>query len=259
MKFSFFPVVFSAIAVGVIASVIVSHARNSISGAPPDGIPESEVPPLDLWQEMVMNWTRPAGPAKVALQVGHWKNDEIPNELERLRGNTGASGGGHTEVSVNLAIAEKTAVLLRAKGVEVDIIPSTVPPDYWSDAFIAIHADGSTDRSVSGFKIARPWRDLTGRADDLVSILEKEYQDATKLRIDPNITRNMRGYYAFAWWRYDHSIHPMTPAVIVETGFITNANDRKIIVGKQDVVSQALADGITNFLIKHELLADAKN
>jgi hypothetical protein len=66
--------------------------------------------------------------------------------------------------------------------------------------------------------------------------------------IDPNITRNMRGYYAFNSRRYEHSIHPMTPGAIVETGFITNASDRRIIVNNPKKSAEGIANAILLFL-----------
>lgn len=225
-----------------------------ISGAPPYGISESEIPPLTPWQQLRRDWQRPSGPPKVALQIGHLDNHLVPEELNNLRGNTGAEAGGYTEVEVNQAIAEKVAQLLEPYGVEVELIPTVVPVDYWADAFIAIHADGNLDPNISGFKIAAPWRDLTGRAHLLVETLEQTYQQATGMNIDPNITRNMRGYYAFSWWRFDHAIHPMTPAVIVETGFLTNRQDREMITRNNDIPAQALADGILEYLLKSNLL-----
>lgn len=225
-----------------------------ISGAPPYGLAESEVPPLDPWQELKQNWKRPNGPPKVGLQVGHLKNEEVPEELKNLLGNTGASSGGYSEVEVNMAIAEKIAEILRTKGIVVDILPTTVPPDYWADAFIAIHADGSLDTNTSGFKIAAPWRDLTGKSSTLVAALEKTYSEATGLAKDSNITRNMRGYYAFSWWKYEHSIHPMTTSVIVETGFLTNKADRALIAGQPSIPAQALANGIMDYLLSENLM-----
>jgi N-acetylmuramoyl-L-alanine amidase len=218
-----------------------------ISGAPPYGEPETAIPELDR-DSWIRNWKRPAGPARVGLQVGHWKNQELPEELDKLKGNTGASGGGKTEAEVNLAIAQETANLLQKEGVVVDIIPATVPRGYWADAFIAIHADGSTNAATNGFKIAAPWRDFSGDAETLVNLLREEYQYSTKMVEDPNITRNMRGYYAFSWWRYDHAIHPMTTGAIVETGFLTSPADRKIIVSHPEVPAQAIARGVLKYL-----------
>lgn len=184
----------------------------------------------------------------MGLQAGHWKNAELPDELERIRGNSGTTGRGVPEWQVNLNIAEETAKVLRAKGVEVDILPATVPPKYWADAFVAIHADGSTSPAARGFKVAAPRRDLTGRAADLVQILEDTYGQATNMPLDPNVSRNMRGYYAFSWRRFEHAVHPMTPAVILETGFLTNPIESSMLINKPEVPAQALAQAILTFL-----------
>ena len=127
------------------------------------------------------------------------------------------------------------------------LFPATIPVAYWSDIFIAIHADGSPDSSISGFKIATPRRDFTGHGQELLAILEKEYGDATGLGIDKNITRNMRGYYAFNWRRYTHSMHPMTTAVILETGFLTNPFDQKILIKNPTIAAQGIANAVLRF------------
>src|SRR5687768_6394320 len=89
---------------------------------------------------------------RVGLQVGHWRSHELPDELARLRGSTGAHAAGIAEHQVNLDIAERAAVHLRAAGVTVDVLPATVPPRYHADAFVALHADGSASTRSSGFK-----------------------------------------------------------------------------------------------------------
>lgn len=211
---------------------------------------EASTPDPMAW---IKEWQRPDVAPTVGLQVGHWKNEELPAELASLIGNTGAVGGDTTEVELNLRIAQSVAQLLKPYGVQVDILPATVPPDYWADAFIAIHADGSHDPAASGYKVAGPWRDVTGNSTLLVSLLEAEYEGGTNLPKDPNITRNMRGYYAFSWWKYDHSIHPMTTAAIVETGFITSPSDRKVIVAQHHLSAQALAKGIIAYLKTQDL------
>lgn len=179
---------------------------------------------------LLANWTRPQGPFRVALQAGHWKAQEAPDEQQGLRVRTGTTGGGTTEWQVNLNIAEETKKLLEPHGIIVDILPVTIPPEYFADVFISIHADGNLDTSINGYKVAAPRRDVTGKAQNLAQLLEAEYGKATNLDIDPNVTRAMRGYYAFNWRRYEHAIHPMTVAAIVETGFLSNAGDSRIIV-----------------------------
>lgn len=230
--------------------------RPDITGAPPYGLGESEVPVETDPYAWLRDWKRPEGPAKVALQVGHWKNDDFPEELAKLRTNDGASGGGKAEWEVNYAIASSAAELLRAEGVEVEILPATVPPRYWADAFIAIHADGNPDRSVSGYKVAPPWRDWTENADELTAAIDASYSATTRLPFDPNITRNMRGYYAFAFWRYEHAVHPMTTSVIVETGFLTNPADRRVIVDQPEVSAKGIANGVLAYLRERGLVEE---
>lgn len=229
--------------------------QQTISGAPPylvvDEGPSEEQ--LDEYAYL-NNWKRPEGPPRVGLQAGHWKNDELPEELKRLTGNTGATGGGKSEAEVNLAIAEHTKMLLEEKGIIVDILPTTVPIDYWADVFVSIHADGSLDTTKSGFKAAYPRRDLTGNAKTLVKEIETAYQEVTQLPLDPNVTRNMTGYYAFGWWRYDHAVHPMTTAAILETGFLTNFSDQQLLIKNPQKVASGLSRGIISYLEKVQLL-----
>lgn len=250
------------LSVTIIALALISAylARASLlnawfpsSGAPPYDTAFDESVNLDRFA-WIYDWKRPEGPAKVALQAGHWKNDELPEELSGLRGSTGATGGGKAEWEVNLAIAQKAKEILEARGVVVDILPATVPVRYWADAFVAIHADGNTDTRVSGFKLAHPRRDMSGKAPELLTFIEKSYGAATNLEKDPNVSRNMRGYYAFAWWRRDHAVHPKAASVIIETGFLTSPRDRRVIVGTPEISAQGIAGGILGFLEHEQLL-----
>lgn len=254
---------FSKISFGITCALVVfigvlslglSLSQNSTTGAPPDGEPESAVPDEQASRFWWMDWERPDGPARVGIQIGHLDTHNHPEELANLRGNTGASGGGYSEAEVNQMVALAMKPILEAEGIIVDILPATVEPEYWADVFIAIHADGSEDTRTSGYKFAGPWRDLTGNGGQLVQSLNDTYGEATGLAYDPNISRNMRGYYAFAWWKYEHSIHPMTTAVIAETGFLTNPNDRKIIVDQSDLVAKTIAQVLIEHLRSQELV-----
>ena len=200
------------------------------------------------------SYVRAPGPARVGVQVGHWKLQEVPEELSGLRGSSGAAGGGVTEVQVVETIGRAVEKFLEKEGVTVDLLPATVPVDYTADAFVSLHADGSSSAEANGFKIATPRRDFSGTATLLRDSLYDSYEDATGLRRDPNITRRMSGYYAFNWRRYDHAVHPMVPAVIVETGFLTNAQDRALLVNESERVAEGIADGIVAFLRSQELL-----
>ncbi|MDE0227352.1 MAG: hypothetical protein OXJ62_00675, partial [Spirochaetaceae bacterium] len=50
-------------------------------------------------------------PWRVGLQIGHLDSAQLPAELSRLRGSTGAYAAGVKEVDVNRAVAEAAAEL----------------------------------------------------------------------------------------------------------------------------------------------------
>jgi N-acetylmuramoyl-L-alanine amidase len=198
------------------------------------------LPPAALWN--------PPGPKRVGLQAGHWLVEQVPFELRGLQG--GTSGGGKQEWEVNLDLAQRARALLEAAGVQVDLLPATVPQRYQAHAFVAIHADGDKAGRLRGFKIARPGFSSVPAADDrLVDTLNAAYGTATALpRDDEHISLRMRYYYAFNSRRYCHAVAPGVPQAIVETGFLTNAADRGILLGNPDAAARGLADGILRFL-----------
>lgn len=190
----------------------------------------------------------PGTPWRVGVQVGHLRSHELPEELARLRTSTGARYGGVTEAELNLAIVERIKPLLEAQGVVVDVLPATVPPAYDADAFIAVHADGSTNPRARGWKAATPWR-ASRASQALLDTVAASYGPATGLPYDAGgITSNMRGYYAFSYRRHTHAIARTTPAIIVETGFMTSAADREILFGQPDRVARGIADGVMAYL-----------
>jgi hypothetical protein len=232
----------AAAAVAVLQDAFPSFSADEAGFEPPE-----DAPPL-VAGDPYADWRRLPGPWKVGLQAGHWRVEEVPEELANLKWNTGAYGGGFSEWEVNLAIAEEAAALLREQGVLVDVLPATIPPDYEADAFVAIHADGSPSAAARGFKAASPRRDRSGKAARLQELMEASYGEATGMQLDPNVTRNMRGYYAFNWRKYEHALHPMTPAIILETGFLTSLSDRRIITQERGAPAQAVAEAVIAFL-----------
>lgn len=192
---------------------------------------------------------REPGPPRVGVQIGHWQNYQVPEELSGLtRNGSGAVGGGVTELQLVEAIGRALQVQLEAEGVVVDLLPATVPIDYYADAFVSIHADGNANTAVRGYKIAGPRYDFSGQSEALATALTNAYGVITGLPEDDNITRRMSGYYAFNWRRYDHALHPLTPAAIVETGFVTNPTDRALLLNEPERVARAIAAGLFDFL-----------
>jgi len=192
------------------------------------------------------DWVAPEGPVRIALQAGHWKANEAPEELSGLKDN-GTSIQGKAEWEVNLEIAQRAAVLLEGMGYVVDVLPAVVPPSYRAHLFISIHADGSGDSRASGFRVAAPRNDRTGRAAGAARLLEQSYADATGIKRLPTVTRRMQNYYAFNFNRYVHALHPMTIGIILETGFLTSASDRRIIVDDPERAARGVAAAVVAF------------
>lgn len=185
----------------------------------------------------------------MALQVGHWQHEKLPRELRRVgRSAGGTTSGGSTEWKVNLAIAREAQQMLQAQGLAVDLLPATVPPGYGAAAFVSIHADGNDDPAVTGFKVAPSQRDRSGLAGVLNEDLERRYAKRTGLASNPSITGDMTRYYAFDGRRFRHAIDPATPAVVLETGFLTNPRDRRVIVRAPQLAARGIADGLLDFL-----------
>ncbi|MDQ3096590.1 MAG: N-acetylmuramoyl-L-alanine amidase, partial [Chloroflexota bacterium] len=175
-----------------------------------------------------------SGPRKVGIQAGHWRTDQAPPELRQLLTQTGTSWDGYTEWETNLDIAERVAVILRAKGLVADVLPTIVPPGYVADAFVSLHSDGDGTGEKSGFKLAHSTR-RTPHEDALQRLLTEAYAAGTGLDYDAaGITGGMRGYYAHSWSRVRWSTSPFTPSVILEMGFLSNDHDRGLIVDEPD-------------------------
>ncbi len=193
-------------------------------------------------------WKPPEGPVRIALQAGHWKADEAPRELSGLRDN-GTAWRGTAEWEVNLEVARQAGGLLEELGYEVDILPAVVPPSYRAHLFIAIHADGSNDSSASGFRVASPRQDATGRASGFATLLQRSYGEVTELRRLPDVTRRMQSYYAFNFRRYEHALHPMTIGVIIETGFLTSPRDRSVIIDDPGRAARGIVEAVKAYPI----------
>jgi hypothetical protein len=221
----------------------------------PDGQPGPLVMPPGGWgqfgrpQPSTPVWN-PPGPKRVGLQAGHYRFDEAPPELLSLRRNPGAPGGGRVEWQVTIDLAERAAELLRASGVEVDVLPTTIPIRYRAHAFLAIHVDGDETGRLRGYKIARPNFSSIPETDDaFAQTVYEEYGRATALPDNSEyITGRMRNYYAFNARRYQHAVAPGVPQAILETGFMSNAADRDFLFNRPDVAAQGIADALLRFL-----------
>ncbi|MGQ9927774.1 MAG: N-acetylmuramoyl-L-alanine amidase [Chloroflexaceae bacterium] len=197
----------------------------------------------------------PAALRRVGLQVGHWRIEEHPDEQANLRRFSGAYYRGYDEWELNIIIARQAMERLEDAGVVVDLLPATVPPGYLADAFVSIHVDGAAGGQAAirrGWKVATPFR-ASAASEALARAISATYPQITTLPEDPlGPSYDMRAYYAFAYYRYHHSIAPETPAVILEAGFMTHPADRELLFGRPDLIGEGIAQGILGYLAAYD-------
>lgn len=177
--------------------------------------------------------------SKIALQVGHWKNHERPPQF---RGQTGTSWGNLTEPGVNLIITQQVAELLRQAGHQVELLPAVIPDGYRADLVVAIHSDGGPTSRRGFFSDRSIHSRVAAQADRLVKALNEEYARETGIPYVYRGTPGTKQYYGY----YD--VDPATPMALIEDGFLTNAEDRKIIVDDPARAARGIFKGIQRYL-----------
>ncbi|HEX7004773.1 MAG TPA: N-acetylmuramoyl-L-alanine amidase [Trueperaceae bacterium] len=187
------------------------------------------------------------GPPKVGIQIGHLDAQLHPEELASLRASTGGYGGGQYEVEVNEAVARALAARLRERGLIVELLPATIPPNYRADLVVSLHADSSPAAHRRGYKSA-VFRPRRNRWDARLKALidDANLGGSTLPDDDRNVTGDMLEYYAFNP-AYRHSLARRTPAVIVEMGYLSHPLDMRLLQ-RPERVAGLLEEGIVDFL-----------
>jgi N-acetylmuramoyl-L-alanine amidase len=187
------------------------------------------------------------GEVRVGIQIGHLNAGAHPAEHARLRVSTGGTANGVDEVDVNLAVAEALRDILSAEGIEVDLLPASVPPRYRADAVVSLHADSIPDSTRRGYKSSHFDPPRTPQERSLKRLLDQSYLAATGLPDDDaNVSGNMLRYYAFDP-TYHHAVSPVTPSVLVEMGYISNVEDLELLTDPA-VPARAIAAGLVAYL-----------
>ena len=242
-----------ALVLGVVLGIVVTASATGGTGRAISSLAvlstptPTPVPSDPFWVVRAKKPAAPTGPRHIGIQAGHWQTDTVPEELANLRVLGGAVWSNITEQDYVLGIAQKVVAKLQAKGYVVDLLPTTIPAGYVADAFVAIHADGDETGTARGFKIAHGDR-RTPYDEALLQVLAEEYWKSTDLPVDPNLTPGMLEYYAWRWERFQTTVSPYTPAVIIETGFISSAADRAVLFLHPDKVVDGIVNGVERFL-----------
>lgn len=172
---------------------------------------------------------------KVFLDAGHGGSDP------------GAIGNNLKEKDVNLSVTLKVGEILKRHNVEVVYSRTTDvflelnerakrANDSNADVFVSVHCNSFADLKAQGLETFSSTNSQKGTA------LAKCIQDS--LIADKLYTKN-RGIKTanFAVLRLTNMV-----AALVELAFISNLEDSKILINKQDELALSVAKGILNFL-----------
>ena len=179
------------------------------------------------------NWLR-----RVGIVSGH-RGPQVPPDPGAV------CPDGLTEASITFAVSQKVVRNLRDRGYSVDLLDEFDPrlDGYQAAALVSIHANTCKNfgEVVTGYLIARAAaRSGLGQDDGLVECVARYYGQATGLPRRPGVTLDMSDYHTF------REIHPMTPAAILELGFLLA--DRDTLTNKQDAMAKGITDGVLCFL-----------
>ena len=203
-----------------------------------------------VWRPAFLNW--PAnlvrGPVRVGVQIGHLGAEQQPDELANLRFNFGGHANGVNEVDINAAIGHAVASELESRGVVAEVLPATIPAGYRADVLVAIHADSTEDPTRRGYKSAH-FAPARNPHEALLKVeVDRQFLGrANRFDDDRNVSGNMLHYYAFDHLRFFHAVDPRTPALLIETGYISHPEELQFLQD-ESAVAVLIADGIMSYL-----------
>ncbi|MBK9747458.1 MAG: N-acetylmuramoyl-L-alanine amidase [Chloroflexi bacterium] len=154
---------------------------------------------------------------------------------------------GLTEAEINFAVAQRVVDSLRGLGYTVDLLDEFDPrlQNYQAAALVSIHANTCQSwgiETVSGYLIAAAAARISARGNDdaLVECIAGTYAASTQLQRRTGVTIDMTDYHSF------REIHPLTPAAIIELGFMLA--DRDLLVNRQEDMARGITDGVLCYL-----------
>lgn len=215
----------------VVTDLLVAESTSVAAAVPVTATPIAVTP----------NWLR-----RIGIVSGHRGPENDPGAV---------CPDGFTEAEVNFAVAQIVVRALREQGFSVDLLDEFDPrlENYQSAALVSIHSNDCRDYGefVSGFLVARAAARPAGGLDDvLAECIGRDYLRATQLERRFSLTIDMTDYHTF------REIHPLTPAAIIELGFLRG--DRDLLENQQDRMASGIINGILCFLNGENPLLDAQ-
>ena len=160
---------------------------------------------------------------------------------------SGACGCGLREVDVALNIGRRVENYLRAVGYDVklfqfdglDVICADC--NAWNaDLFVSIHCNAGGGTGTETFHAG-----LSAESKRLAELIQKQIVNSL-----PVVDRGVKiaGHFV--------TKYTYCPAVLVETAFIDNPNDAKLLVDREDDFARAIARGISDYYVNDKPLPD---
>ena len=198
----------------------------------------------------------------IVLDPGHgtysenYKEPVSPGSTEmKIAFSTGTSGAYISEAEFNLIVAKKLSAVLVENGAEIHLTRSDeysisnverakYANDLNADLAVRIHADGSSDVSLSGISVLVPALGTIGQE------LENKSRAAAEYVLDELISATGAGnrgiiersdMTGFNW--------STVPVILVECGFMSNPNEDALLANEayQDRIVHGIAEGIIEY------------
>jgi N-acetylmuramoyl-L-alanine amidase len=211
--------------------------------------------PDNLSDDQRASVLQPAQSTSAAVLVATPTTLATPNYLLRIGIVSGHAGpendpgavcpDGLTEAEINRAVALRVVQDLRERGYNVDLLDEFDErlEGYEAAALVSIHSNDCTDYGefVSGYLVSQAEARAEGGPDTrLRECVAAAYGEGTGLDRRFGLTRDMTDYHIF------RSIHPRTPGIIVELGFMLG--DREMLTTQPDMIAESIATGVLCFL-----------
>lgn len=161
----------------------------------------------------------------------------------------GACANGLREVDVALKIGNRVADYLRAVGYDVKLAQidglqeiCDVSNAWNSDLFVSIHCNAGGGTGTETF-----YFEYSTAGKRLADCIQKQVVSSLGT-VDRGLKTKISGGYDVYVTKYTDC-----PAVLVETAFIDNYSDAKLLVDREDDFARAIARGVTDFTAKFPL------
>ena len=198
-----------------------------------------EEPSINMNEE-IANVIRRAksGKQSVVIDAGHGGKD------------AGAIGGNVKEKDITLDVSKRVEKILKQKGYDVKMtrVDDTfvsledrvdISESFNPDIFVSIHVNSSVRPEITGVETHYYHQESI----ELAQTVHSSFASAVQ---SPN-----RGLFKSKFYVINHTT---SPAILIEIGFISNADERNQLISekRKEATAKSIADGIQKYLQQHK-------